>query len=90
MANERNKNVMNLDEAAQFLKMGRPRLIAELEIGRVPAFRDEHGHWRFDRQELTEFMAARQPKPVPGATISLRPKEFMDEDELDGLGNSNS
>ena len=75
--------VLNLDEAAQFLKMSRIRLMAELEIGRVPAYKDDEGHWRFDRLELAEFLDARQPKPMPGATISLRPKEFMDEDEAD-------
>ena len=74
---------MNVDEAAQFLKISRNRLLDELRIGRVPAYKDENGRWRFDRLELTEYLESRQPKPVPGATISLRPKNLMDE-ETDG------
>lgn len=81
MSEKSEKNSFNVDEAAQFLKMSRQRLLDELRIGRVPAFRDENGRWRFDRLELTEYLELHQPKPAPGATISLRPKNLMDEAE---------
>ena len=79
MTSQSGKDSFNVDEAAQFLKISRQRLLDELRIGRVPAFRDENGRWRFDRLELTEYVELHQPKPAPGATISLRPKNLIDE-----------
>jgi excisionase family DNA binding protein len=79
MSDQSGKDSLNVDEAAQFLKVSRQRLLDELRIGRVPAFRDEKGRWRFDRLELTEYVEQHQPKPAPGATISLRPKTLIDE-----------
>ena len=79
MSERNEKDSLNVDEAAQFLKISRQRLLDELRIGRVPAFRDEKGRWRFDRVELAEYVELHQPKPAPGATISLRPKNLIDE-----------
>jgi excisionase family DNA binding protein len=66
--------VLDRNEACEFLDIGVEELAKELELGRVPAYMDGDT-WRFDRGELDFYKRHRHRSfPEPGATVVLETK----------------